>query len=397
MLGAIYIGLSGLGAYSQGLQTISNNVANLNAPGFKTLTPKFSDVFNSGGVAVGYSGRDQDRPQGSGVTYGQPQIDFRQGDLRQSQNDLDLAIQGGGFFALQDGTQTLYTRTGQFSIDKDGYIVEQGTTRRLTIVGAGGDLVPVNVDSKRSFPPKATTKIAFSDNLSSTATDASVARLNVYDSLGMLQSWTVAFKAKGATAPGKWDITVTDQAGKTLATDTLSFIGSTVDPTKDKITVSTNPAGAEPLNVVLDFSSGITSFSSGTTSTIRAKEVDGYALGTLTTTTVTDTGELKLTYSNEKSETLGFVALADFAQPQKLEQRGDGLFDYRGTDQPRYLKSGASGVGKIQGRRQEASNVDLSAEFGSLILIQRGYQASSQVVSTANDMIQQLFGIRGQG
>lgn len=316
--------------------------------------------------------------------------------MRQTQNDLDLAIQGGGFFALQDGTQTAYTRTGQFSIDKDGYIVEQGTTRRLTLVGPSGQLVPANIDSKRTFSPKATTKIVFADNLSSTATEASVAKLSVYDSLGVLQSWTVAFKAKGAAAPGKWDVTVTDQTGKTLATDSLAFIGSTVDPTRDKITVNTNSAGGEPLSVVLDFSSGITSFSSGTTSTLRAKEIDGYAIGTLTTTTVTETGELKLTYSNEKTDTLGFVALTDFAQPQKLEQRGDGVFRYSGMDQPRYVKSGATGVGKIQGRRQEASNVDLSAEFGSLILIQRGYQASSQVISTANDMIQQLFGIRGQ-
>jgi flagellar hook protein FlgE len=396
MLNAIYIGLSGLGAFSQGLQTISNNVANLNSPGFKTLTPKFDDAFNTGGVAAGFSGQDQDRPLGTGVSFGQPQIDFRQGELRTTQNDLDLGITGGGFLALQDGSNTFYTRTGQFSVDNKGFIVETGTTRRLTSVGAGGELIAINVDAKRTYPPQATTRIIFADNLSSTATDAAVSRLNVYDSLGVLQTWNVAFKAKGATAPGVWDVTVTNQTGSTLATATLRFIGSTVDPINDKITVSTNPVGGDPLNVVLDFSTGITSFSSGTTSTIRAKEVDGYALGTLTTTTVDENGKIKLTYSNEKTDTLGAIALADFAQPQKLEQRGKGLFSYIGTDLPRYLKSGDIGVGKIAGRQQEASNVDLSAEFGSLILIQRGYQASSQVVSTANDMIQQLFGIRGQ-
>ena len=106
---------------------------------------------------------------------------------------------------------------------------------------------------------------------------------------------------------------------------------------------------------------------------------------------------MKLTYSNTKTELLGSVALADFRDPQQLQRAGNGLFENRGGGQHRLLSSGADGIGKLVSKQIEASNVDLAQEFGDLILIQRGFQASSQVVSVSNDMIQQLFGIRGQG
>lgn len=396
MLGSIYTGLSGMNAYTQGLQTISNNVANLNSLGFKGNSVQFSEVFGQGGGG-GLTFTGNGSGHGAGVTFGQPLVDFSQGDMRQTSNDLDLAIQGNGFLVLRSNGETYYTRTGQFFVDAEGFVTLQGTDHRLMLLDADRQPVEVNLDQKRTSAPVVTTTVKFADNLSSTGTTAAVSNIAVFDNRGGRQVWTVTFTAVGSTAPGEWDVKVTDQSSATLATSRLKFIGSTVDPATSKLTVNTTPAGADPLSIILDFSSGVTSFSSGTTSSIRTSSVDGSGVGSLTKVGIDDKGSLKLTYSNEKTDTLGAVAIADFRSPQDLTRVGQSLFQNKGNAEFRMLPSNTEGIGQLVSRQLEASNVDLSQEFGDLILIQRGFQASSQVVSITNDMIQELFGIRGRG
>jgi flagellar hook protein FlgE len=398
MLGAIYIGLSGMDAYQKGLQTISNNVANLNTLGFKATSINFTDVFNSGGGGLTFSSGTDAEQAGEGVRYGEPRVDFKQGDLKQSDGDLDLAIQGNGFLVLLDGDKTYYARTGQFVVDEDGYISLQGTKYHLAVLDSSREPVALNLDSKRTSPPKATTTVTFADNLSSSGTDATVSNIAVYDSLGGKQVWQVTFTAAGSSTPGQWTVKVTDQNGNQVGdTATLKFIGGSVDPTTEKLTIQGAPSGgAASLSVILDFSQ-VQSFSAGTVSTIRASDVDGNGVGALTSVTIDEDGQVKLTYSNTKTDLEGAVALADFRDPQQLERVGNGLFENKGGGQYRLLESNTDGIGKLVSKQVEASNVDLAQEFGDLILIQRGFQASSQVVSVSNDMIQQLFGIRGQG
>jgi flagellar hook protein FlgE len=399
MLGAIYTGLSGMNAYTQGLQTISNNVANLNTAGFKASSATFTDLFSYGGGGLTFTSNSSGAQAGNGVRFADPRIDFQQGDLRQSNGDLDLAIQGNGFFILKgEGGKTFYARTGQFSVDEDGFISLQGTKNHLAVLNAANEAVALNIDTKRTSTPKATTTIRFADNLSAGATEASVSNIAVYDSNGGKHTWLVKLKPVTPAVAGSWDLTVTDETGATIKSDVIKFIGSIPDPTTSKINVTTSPANAAALTVQLDFSTGVTSFSNGPTSTLRAASVDGNGVGALTSVTTDDEGKIKLTYTNGKTEVLGAVAVADFRDPQQLTRIGAGLFEATsGTGQSRILPSGGEGVGKVLSRQLEASNVNLSQEFGDLILIQRGFQASSQVVSVANDMIQQLFGIRGQG
>lgn len=394
MLGAIYVGLSGMNAFSRGLQTISNNVANLNSPGYKASSVNFTDVFNVGGLGSSYSGSN--RSQGAGVRFGTPGVDFTQGDMRQSGGDLDLAVQGAGFMVLNDGARSYYARTGQFAVDADGYVSLLGTSYHLNVLNASRQASPVNIDSRRTSTPKATTKVVFADNLSSSATQAVVSDIAVYDSRGGKQVWQVTLTPKGAASPNEWTVTVKDQSSATVGTSRLRFIGSVVDPSTAQMTMTDAPDGAEPLSVLLDFSTGVTSFSSGTSSTLRAASVDGNGVGAITKVSVDAAGHLQLTYSNGKTEDMGAVALADFRDPQQLERIGDGLFSNKGAG-ARLLESATDGIGKLVSKQLEASNVDLAQQFGDLILIQRGFQASSQVVSVSNDMIQQLFGIRGQG
>lgn len=395
MLGAIYIGMSGMDAYERGLQTISNNVANLNTQGYKATEVSFTDLFDHGGNGHGLTSDGNN--MGSGVRFGSPYIDFSEGTLSATQKDLDLAIKGGGFLVLLGGAQPIYTRTGAFEVSEDGYISLLGTKQHLAVLDDKGHATALNIHDKRTNAPAATTKISFRDNLSSTATEANVPDIAVYDSRGNKQTWSIKF-TRGTTSgvTSSWDVAVTDSSGRSVGTSTLKFTGATVDPTTAQLTISDTPGGADPLSVTLDFSSGVTSFSTGTSSTIQTSSVDGHAPGSLSSVAVDEDGQIKLTYSNGQTSLEGAVAVADVRNPQALERIGNGLYENSGSSAVSLRASKTDGAGAVESRQLELSNVDLSREFGELILVQRGYQASSQIVSVANDMIQQLFGIRGQ-
>jgi flagellar hook protein FlgE len=377
MLGSIYAGLAGMTVYSDGLKTISNNVGNLNTAGFKAATVRFEQT-TSGGVRLG-----------SALT------DFGQGELRTTNGDLDLAIDGEGFLVVLNGDTTRLIRTGQFEITNEGFIELIGTDFRLAMLDTAGTPVPINIDDHRSLPPVATTKIEFVDNLSIGATQAQkVSNITVYDANGKAKVWRVEFTRNQA---GEWAVNVFDGEGEVDApppgqSRLLKFMsgGAVVDPTTATLTINDNGHA-----VILDFNKTTANVSSGDIVMLRAS-ADGSAPGTLTTTTIDEEGRFKLTYSNGKTEFLGSIALADVREPQGLENLGSGFYELGGS-QVRYLASGSIGVGKVLSKHIESSNVDLAQQFGDLILIQRGFQASSQVVSVTNEMIQQLFGIRGNG
>lgn len=391
MFGSIYIGLSGLNAYSRGLQQVSNNVTNLNAQGFKASSVTFSDLFGAQGHG-GLSYSSGEGQSGYGVESGATQTDFSQGELRQTDRDLDLSIDGSGFMMLMRGEDVAYTRTGSFEVDKDGFIVLSGTDYRLATLDASGHPVSLSIDNARTSPPHATTTVTFADNLSSSATSFAVSDVKVIDANGGSHVWQVNF-AKDTTAADQWTVTVTDATGATIGTQPLHFVNGAVDPSAARLTFTDSTSG---LSVGFDMS-GVTSYSAGDTSTLQASAVDGYGLGTTTSVTINADGQLEIGYSNSQKKNVGAVAVADFRDPQALKQQSGGLFTDSGSAQRTLLTSADPRVGKVVSRSLEASNVDLSKEFGDLILIQRGFQASSQIVSVTNDMIQQLFGIRGQG
>lgn len=391
MFGAIYIGLSGLGAYSRGLQAVSNNVSNLNTLGFKSNNVGFSNVFSSGSVGGLEFGNNR-TSSGHGVTINELTTNFEQGEFRQTGRDLDLSIDGNGFFVLLDGDQQLYTRTGSFTVNDEGFIVLQGTDYRLAVLDSSGRPVALNIDDFRTDAPEPTTRITFADNLSSTATDFTIPDLQVFGANGEEFAWSAAF-SRSATDPNRWTVTVTDATGREIGEQTLVFEGGQVVADGGELVFED---ADNDLNIIFDFSSDVTSFSSGTVSSLRAREIDGHATGSLATLVVNENGQLEINYTNEEELELGAVAIADFRDPQSLEQRSNAIFAFSGFGQRQFLTSSDPRVGTIQAGRLEASNVDLGGQFGDLILIQRGFQASSQIISVSNDMIQQLFGIRGQ-
>jgi flagellar hook protein FlgE len=394
MLGAIYIGLSGMSAYSRGLQTISNNVSNLNTPGFKASTVRFSDAFSRNGGGGLYTGGSGVNYTGSGVRYGGASINFKDGDMRETGNALDLGVSGRGFLILLDGDKTVYARTGSFKVDDDGYIIEEASGFRLAIRNANGDAEAVNIESRMSRPSTVTTRVTFSANLSADGMQAAVNGIKVFDANGGSHLWSTTLTRDGTT--GDWSVVVKNEAGVALGDPhILKTNNGVLDQTTTTFTVTSTPTGAPPYTVTMDFAT-ITNRIGGTTSSLEAK-ANGFDDADLQDVSVEEDGQIKLTFTNGESEMVGHIAMAVFRNPDELSQIGNGLFRNDKDLPVRVLNSDTAGVGKIVAGSMEASNVDLSQQFGDLILIQRGFQASSQVVSISNDMIQQLFGIRGQG
>lgn len=376
MLGSIFIGLSGMNAFSKGLRQISNNITNINSTGYKAADLGFVNLFGGSG--------------GQGVAMSEGRIDFAQGELRQTDRALDLAIDGGGFLVLLRDAQHVFARTGSFEVNADGDIVLAGTDYRLTVLNDAGSPTALSVAGHRNSPPQRTTEIKLSDNLSSSATSFTLSNVTVFSSDGQSDTWQIKFERSETSPPGEWTVTVLNSAGGEVGSQTLRFIGSIADPASSTLSFG---EGAE--TVTLDFSAA-TSFSSGQVSTLRISSSDGYGGGEITGMGVNDQGEFEIAYSNEQTVSLGAITLATFADPQSLEAQSSGLFRYDGANGRQFLTSASASVGRVVSGRLESSNVDLSREFGELILVQRGYQASSQVISVSNDMIQQLFGIRGQ-
>lgn len=379
MLGSIFIGLSGMNAFSNGLRQVSNNITNLNSPGFKSADLTFVNLFGTSAFA-----------QGQGVALSDARIDFSQGELRQTDRALDLAIDGQGFLVLLKDDNHFFARTGSFEVNADGDIVLAGTDYKLTVLDDSGAPTPLSVAGHRASLPQATTTIKFAEHLSSSEVSFSIADIKVFNAQGVAETWRVQFARSATSPPGEWAVTAHNANDETDA-QTLRFIGSTPDPATTQLTFTLGDR-----TVALDFSQA-SSFSSGSVNTLKVASIDGFGGGELVEVRVNEKGEVEIAYTNEQIKNLGAVALAQFTDPQSLSPQTNGLYTYDGATGREFLTSESERVGLVVSKRLEASNVDLSGEFGDLILIQRGFQASSQVVSVSNDMIQQLFGIRGQG
>jgi len=390
MLESIYIGMTGLLGYSKGLRVIANNTANMNTPGFKRSELQFSDMFYSNG------GSQSSGQMGYGLNTQGTLLSFRQGEQRQTGNDLDAAIDGQGLFILKGESGALtYSRAGQFQIGKDGTIVNQGTGETLMGYDSDGNLTAFDLTGRSTNPAKATSLIKFGGNLSSTATDQTVNGIKVIDALGGEHTLSAKFTNTNATTAGSWAVELFDGT-TSVGTGQIIFDNGTPQATTNKVTLTYSPAGVAPIPLTLDFSADVTSNASGTLSTLAMTTQDGYGPGGLTKVTFDNTGYLVLTYSNAQTVKGNRLALARFDSADAVESVGDNQF--KATDGRLWHVGVADSgnFGKVRAGMVEISNVDLSQEFSNLVVMQRGYQASSQIISTANDMLQELFSMKGK-
>ncbi|TCS37728.1 flagellar hook protein FlgE [Paucimonas lemoignei] len=404
MLDSVYAGLTGLSTFSKGLSNISNNVANLNTPGFKRTQTLFEDLFYNQ-QNLGGNGNNTSFTSGNGVDTAGTTVIFKQGELRQSGNDQDAAIDGNGLFILRDGDKTYYTRAGQFEFNSDGYLVAKATGGRVAVMSnTGTSLEDFNISDYRVNPPKITTLVKLSGNLSVNDVDNShtISNVNAIDSNGQNQPLTLIFTNNSTVTPRSWLIEVKNQAGNVVANGEVRFQGDGSPLAGyEKFTFTYAPADASEQQITIDFGqpgtfSATTNFSSGTESTLSVQSTDGYAVGSLNKISYNDEGLIVLNYSNGQTANAKKLALAWFNFLPALNQQGGNLF-VNDTDQLPIIGAAKSSVfGRISGGSIESSNVDLTQQFSDLIVTQRGYQASSQVVSAANEMMQQLLDLKGR-
>jgi len=400
-------GLSGLNAASRALDVISNNVANSSTVGFKGSSALFSDVFASAmNGATGSGGQ-----VGIGTSTSAIAQQFEQGGITATNNPLDLAINGAGFFRMSGEGSIAYTRNGQFDVDKDGYIVNTGGFR-LTGYPANstGTILPATPTDLRvdtaDLPPNPSSAIEIGLNLDSRDTTPvnafsetdptsynSSTSVTVYDSLGNDHILTMYFRK---SAGGTWDVYQSLDGGTAASTGTqLTFDGAGLLTGGASQTLSlTIPAsfGANtPQALTLDFT-GTTQY--GRDFGVNRTTQDGFSSGSLSGMTISEDGILQGRYSNGQTRNLGQVVLANFSSPGGLISLGDNLWaESPSSGQPLVGAPGSGNLGLLAAGSVEDSNVDLTAELVNMITQQRAYQANAQSIRTQDEVLQTLVNL----
>jgi len=396
MLESIYVGMTGLLGYSRGLRVIANNTANINTPGFKSFSLQFADMFYTGGNLAG-GNASQNRDQvGFGLNTTGTAMSFKQGELRQTGNNLDMAVDGQGLFVLQDAEGKItYTRAGQFKFDDNGVLVSRANGEKVMGIDGSGALVEISVAGQMLDQGRPTSRLKFSGNLSNTVTEQTgVGTVQVVDAGGVIHTLSVKFVTTEATTSGTTMRVDLLDGTAVVGSGSMVFIGGKPTPQTSVMNMTYVPAGQPPMTLALDFSADVVLFAGSTT--LKMDSQDGLGPGTLTGTAFDANGVLRLSYSNGQTVKGTSLALARFDSPDAVAALGNNQFEMVNKNAWHYGKAGEGAFGSVRAGQIEISNVDLSQEFSDLVIMQRGYQASSQVISTANEMLQQLFSMKSK-
>lgn len=404
MLGSVYTANSGLMAFSKGLDVISGNVANLNTPGYKATQLMFQDVFYQQTLSGGYQNNFPGTQIGNGSATNLTTMLFAQGEFQSTGNETDAAIDGNGFFVVREGGDTFYTRAGQFEFNDDGYLIVKGTDSRVAGLTASGGFTDINLKGLRSDPPNATAKIDFANNLSTGSAQHVLTDVEVIDAVGDTHNLKITFVNNSINTPRSWLIEIRDQDNKLIDSGgEIRFQGNgSPEDGFNSYTFTFLPEDTDPNEITLYFGepnsfSFSTSFSAGADSDLAVESNDGHATGTLTSISFDHKGVMQLSYSNDQTEDGARLALARVENVQNLQSIGGGRFI---APEGTVIEIGGAselGIGEILSGSVELSNVELTQQFTDMIIIQRGYQASSQVITVANEMMQQLMGIMQGG
>jgi flagellar hook protein FlgE len=403
--------LSGVQAAQSDINTIGNNIANVNTTGFKGTTAEFADLY---GNAVQAN-------TGQGVYTASLAQSFTEGTVAQTGQPLDAAINGNGFFLVQTGSGVAYTRDGSFQINQNGDLVDAAGNLVLgfpATPSAGGSTTgqpqPIEISSA-SIPASATTQLTLAVNLPST--DAAIdttttpfstsnsksydesTTTSVYDNLGTNLSLTTYFtRVSGSGTQNQWQThyTLTNPAGTVVASGagpTLSFNGNgQLTSGSGTIAVSNLPDGAAPLNVALRFTgSTLSNLSFG----VNSVSNNGNGGGTFTGVQIAANGQITGQYSNGGTKVLGTIALANFANPQGLIPISGNLWEAsQASGQQVTGTPGTGTLGELESGALEGSNVDLSTQLVNLIVAQQAYQANVQGINIDQQDMQRLLTIQ---
>jgi flagellar hook protein FlgE len=385
MLRSLYSGISGLRAHQQMMDVTGNNIANVNTTGFKTSQTTFQDTLSqmvkSAGAPQGTAGGVNPAQIGLGVKLASISTNFGQGAAQTTGKASDLMIQGDGFFIVKSGGESLYTRAGNFSFDANGSLtnpngqIVQGWPAVDGEVNPAGDPQNIVLPIGATLAPEPTDSITFTGNLSNEAQIGDIKEIttSVYDEFGAASTLVMSLTK---TAGDTWQMSLPD--------------GSTADIVFDPTgkTTGTVSAGAFTFDVA-----ALTQYSG--TSEAKVSNHNGSAAGSLTSFTISQSGQIIGVFSSGLKETLGQVALANFNNVNGLEKIGDSMF--RTTVNSGIAQvgtAGTSGLGLMTSGLLEMSNVDLAQEFTNLVIAQRGFQANSRIITTSDEILQELVNLK---
>lgn len=384
MLRSLFSGISGLRAHQQMMDVTSINIANVNTIGYKASQTVFQDTLSqmvtAAGAPQGTSGGTNPAQVGLGVRLASINADFGQGASQNTGKSSDLMIQGDGFFVVKSGGENLFTRAGSFTFDANGSLITpngnivQGWPAVDGVVNNAGVPANISLPIGVTLAPTITTSVTLTGNFSNEALvgDIKEIPIAVYDVNGAANTMLATFTKADADT---WTLSLPD--------------GSSVDVdfTAGKAVASVAAGG-----YTFD-THDLTQFSGQTEA--RVSNSDGSGAGILSSYTVSNTGEIVGVFSNGLTQTLGQLALANFNNVNGLEKIGDSMFRTTvNSGLAQVGPPGSAGLGMISTGTLEMSNVDLAKEFTNLVIAQRGFQANSRVITTSDELLQELVNLK---
>ncbi|WP_236836695.1 flagellar hook protein FlgE, partial [Blastococcus sp. KM273129] len=423
MLRSMFSAISGLRAHQTKMDVTGNNIANVNTVGFKSSSTVFQDtlsqIVRAGGAPAEDRGGTNPAQIGLGVKLAAVTTNWTNGAAQSTGRSTDFMIEGDGFFVTSGpGGEQLYTRAGSFDFDAtgrlvtpDGSILQGWIAEADGTINPNGPIGPLSVPYGQIVNPRATTAGQLEGNLNAASPVGAIVQTptTMYDAQGVGQPMTYTFTK---TADNTWSLVVRDAAGDAKqfsAADGTPMVDGGGAPVEamtvefDVNGVMTAPAGdisflpggaswAGPVSVALGGGS-ITQFAGS--SEVTAPEQDGYALGSLQSFSLSNDGTITGVYSNGLRQPLGQLAMAAFNNPSGLEKAGNSSFRVGDNSGVAMIGvAGAGGRGQLVSGALEMSNVDLSEEFTSLIVAQRGFQANSRVITASDEILQDLVNLK---
>jgi flagellar hook protein FlgE len=416
MLRSMYSGISGLRSHQTMMDVVGNNIANVNTTGYKSSATVFQDVLSQTiqGAGTPQDGRGGTNPAqvGLGVRVAGINTNFAQGASQATGRATDLAIQGDGFFAVRQGNENVYTRSGSFNFDANGSLVTssgaivQGWLAQDGVVNPNGPLEDIRLPIGQTLPPQQTANVRLGGNLpagyDAAAPTVVSPGITVYDAQGEPIKVSVTFTQ---TSDNNWNVVATAPHKDGVSPDVvLASTPLTWDPATATFSVddlvlpeaTLDDAGTfnGPITVALGTPEEPMTQYAGQNS-LAALEQDGAGIGALQSFTISPDGTVVGVFSNGQNQPVGQIALANFANPGGLEKIGNSA--YRPTGNSGLVQTGVAGAGGrgvLSGGTLEMSNVDLAQEFTNLIVAQRGFQANSRIISASDELLQDLVNLK---
>lgn len=413
MLRSLFSGVSGLRGHQTMMDVVGNNIANVNTTGFKQSSVTFQDLLSQtlagAGAANENVGGTNPAQVGLGSRVSAITTNFSQGALQVTGKSTDVAIQGDGFFVAETGGQRLYTRAGNLQFDANGNLQ---TPEGAYIQGWMADpitkeIVTTNPVTRLTMPPGQlippvkTNQITIGSKLSSEAAvgDTVTTAITAFNTQGEGNDINFVFTK---TANNTWTVDSTDEFGAAAGSATLTFdpaTGALATQTPATYTINPTPAANWPTGIEIDFNGTgkgaqpITEF--GGQTSLTAFSQDGTAAGSLQSFSISSSGVVTGVFSNGTSQPVGQLALAIFNNPSGLEKSGNSMYRTSpNSGEPQVGTALGGGRGALAAGSIEMSNVDLSGEFTNLIIGQRGFQANSKVITTADQLLETLLQLK---